>query len=127
LEDEETAMKTQEIERRQERRFVRPRVDVWENDAELMIVADVPGVDREHVELQVEDGELRIEAKRTAAPHGTVLVAEQAELDYRRAFALPDGLDADKIDAELKDGVLLVHLPKTASKRTRRIEVKASG
>jgi HSP20 family molecular chaperone IbpA len=109
-----------------ERPFTRPHVDVWENDSELLVVADVPGVEREQVHVELEDGELRIEGRRSVDGRGAVLATEQRPFDYRRAFVVPDGIDAEKIAAELKDGVLFVHLPKTAAKRTRRIEVKTN-
>ncbi len=96
---------------------VQPAVDIWENDTELVIVADVPGVPRDRLDLLVEDGELRIEAKRPGH-------LENTELHYRRSFALPEGIDGEEIDAEVKDGVLFVHLPKPAAKRPRRIEVR---
>lgn len=106
---------------------VRPRVDVLENETEYLVVADLPGVTREAVDIRFEDGELRLEARRTVAPApGQPLAEEYRMADFRRAFAMPEGVDAEKIEAELASGVLKVHLPKSAQKRPRRIDVRAS-
>jgi HSP20 family molecular chaperone IbpA len=112
-----------------ERLAVRPRVDVFENDAEYLVVADMPGVAKDAVDVRFEDGELRLEARRTAGapgPEAHVLAEEYRTADFRRAFAMPEGVDAEKIDAELANGVLKVHLPKSAARRPRRIDVRAS-
>jgi HSP20 family molecular chaperone IbpA len=111
----------------QERATVRPRVDVFENETEYLVVADVPGTTKDAVDVRFEDGELRLEARRvSASPAGQSLAEEYRVADYRRAFAMPEGVDADKIEAELAHGVLKVHLPKSASKRPRRIDIRAS-
>ena len=108
----------------------RPRVDVFENAHEYLVVADVPGVAKDGLDVRFESGELRIEAHRSKAPtqeaQGSLLAEEYRIGDYRRAFAMPDGIDADKIEAELAHGVLRVHLPKSAAKRPRKIAVRAS-
>lgn len=106
----------------------RPRVDVFENAQEYLVVADVPGVAKDGVDVRFESGELRIEARRapTESSEAQILGEEYRTGDYRRAFAMPDGIDADKIEAELAHGVLRVHLPKSAAKRPRRIDVRAS-
>ena len=109
----------------------RPRVDVFENAHEYLVVADVPGVAKDGVDVRFESGELRIEARRAGSQasqtgQAHVLGEEYRVGDYRRAFAMPDGIDADKIEAELAHGVLRVHLPKSAAKRPRRIDVRAS-
>ncbi len=105
--------------------FVRPRVDVYENDAELLLVADVPGVAKDAVQIQFEDNHLEIEAKREPRNKGTALAQELVAASYRCGFTVPEGIDAEKIEAKLDAGVLTVHLPKAAAKRARRIEVRA--
>lgn len=105
---------------------VRPRVDVFESEAEYLVVADVPGVSKDAIDIRFEDGELRIEARRESIATGQVLAEEYRAADYRRAFAMPDGVEAEKIAAELAGGVLKVHLPKSAAKRPRRIDIRAS-
>lgn len=102
---------------------VRPRVDVLENDAEWLVVADLPGVAKDAVDIRFEANELAIEARRPAADETGLLAQEYRASDFRRAFAMPDGIDAEKIEARLENGVLEVKLPKVAAKRPRKIAV----
>ncbi|MBX3187953.1 MAG: Hsp20/alpha crystallin family protein [Labilithrix sp.] len=110
----------------EERSAVRPRVDVYESEREYLVVADLPGVAKEAVEVHFEGGELRLEARRESTAAGTPILEEYRAADYRRAFAMPDGIDAEKIEAQLEKGVLTVSLPKIAAKRPRRIEIRPS-
>jgi HSP20 family protein len=105
-----------------------PRVDVFENETELLLVADLPGVAKDAVEVKFDDGELSIAATRSKATEaeGTLLRRETEARDYHRLFSLPDGIDVEKVSAELDTGVLRVHLPKAAQKRARRIEVRGA-
>lgn len=114
-------------ESREKRAVVAPPVDIFENDEKLLVVADVPGAGPDDVAIHFEKGTLTLEARRrSAGPEGAKLVASEArQADYRRAFALPSGIDADKITAELEHGVLRVHLPKLAALRPRQIPVRA--
>src|SRR4051794_12913032 len=91
---------TKAPERVQQRVAAAPLVDVYENQNELLVVADVPGVAKEDVTINLEKGLLSIDAKRPG------------HYDYFRAFLVPQGVDTSKIDAELKSGVLRVRLPK---------------
>jgi HSP20 family molecular chaperone IbpA len=99
-----------------ERPAVAPRVDVYESKDELLLVADLPGVERDRLD---------IEAVRRPEHAGTPLVREARRYDYRRSFTLPDGIDRDQIAAELANGVLTLRLPKSAAVKPRRIAVKA--
>ncbi len=103
-----------------------PRVDVFENEAELLLVADLPGVAKDAVEVKFDDGELSIFARRSQVDNGTLLRRETEARNYERLFALPDGIDVDKVVAELEAGVLKVHLPKAPQKRARKIEVRGA-
>jgi len=105
---------------------ITPRVDVFENDAELLLVADVPGVSKDAVEVRFDDGELSISARREAKTEGTLLRQEAESRSYHRLFALPDGIDVENTSAELEAGVLRVHLPKSVQKRARKIEVRGA-
>jgi len=112
-------------ERIRERRSVTPAVDIFENSNEILLVADVPGVMTEGLNIHLENGELTIEASRSNEMKGAVLVQGYEQLDYVRAFKVPNTIDASKIAAEIKNGVLAIHLPKVETLRPRRIEVKA--
>lgn len=91
------------------------RIDVYENESELLLLADLPGVPADGLDVRVENGELTIEGKRGE------------KNAYRRVFALDDaGFELDKIAARQQNGVLELRLPKAPQKRARKIEVKAS-
>jgi HSP20 family protein len=95
---------------------VPPRVDVLETENEFLILADVPGVRPEDVDVRFEKGELALHGRR-AAGRGFESAA------YHRSFAVADTVAADKITAELKSGVLAIHLPKVEAVKPRRIAV----
>jgi HSP20 family molecular chaperone IbpA len=109
---------------RQARRVVAPAVDVFENDHEVLVVADVPGVSEDAFEVQVENDKLTIETKRHAVNDARALGREYEEVDYARSFRIPAGIDAPKVSAELKNGTLTVHLPKSEAVKARRISVR---
>jgi HSP20 family molecular chaperone IbpA len=104
-----------------------PRIDIWESDDELVLFADMPGVDADNLDIQFENRELRIHGKVTPR-HGSIdfLYGEYGIGDFYRTFTIGESIDADKISAELKAGVLTLHLPKTEAVKPRRIEVKSS-
>jgi HSP20 family protein len=102
-----------------------PRADVFEAPEELRLVLDLPGVRPDGVDLQFERGELAVRGTvAPAEPPGKLLAAEYEVGDYYRAFIIGHEVDADGISAELKNGVLTVHLPRSAAARARRISVQ---
>lgn len=113
-------------ERVSERPTTAPRVDVFENEKELLVVADLPGIPKEALSIQVEKETLVIEGRRPEATKRPALAAEYRALDYRRTFALPPGLDHEKIEARLVNGVLSLTLPKQAALQPRRIAVRSN-
>ncbi len=113
-------------ERVQERPSVKPRVDIYENDRELLVVADLPGVGKDELRIHLEKDQLTIEGSRKEEKHGNPLAHEFREVDYARAFTVPQGIDHDKIEADLKQGVLYLHLPKEEGLRPRQIQIKNS-
>jgi HSP20 family protein len=115
----------QEIEKAETRRTMLPAVDVYENDEEILLLADVPGVDKSGVEVRFDRDTLSITAKREASQPGNLIAGEYAPADYARSFVVPQSIDADGIKAELDRGVLKVHLPKPAAARPRQITVTA--
>lgn len=105
---------------------IAPACDVYENKDEILVVADVPGVTADALEIDLDKGELRIAARRDAAASGaTFVAAEYRDCDFRRRFAVPSGIDAARIGAELKDGVLWLRLPKAEAVKPRQITVRA--
>jgi HSP20 family protein len=108
-------------------RAVLPAVDVYEDESGITLLADMPGVPRDQLELKVEGDALSIEgAVRASAPEGLEAVYAEVRVPrYRRTFTLSRELDASRIDASLKDGVLTLRIPKQAFAQPRRIEVQA--
>ena len=102
-----------------------PAVDILELPEELVLLVDLPGVKPDGVTVDFERGELTVRARREPlARQGRGLVQEFEAGDYYRAFLISQEVAVDKIVAELKDGVLTVHLPKAAAALPRRIAVK---
>ncbi|MDD5309358.1 MAG: Hsp20/alpha crystallin family protein [Deltaproteobacteria bacterium] len=104
-----------------------PAVDIFETDAGLTVLADLPGVDRDHLEVDVRDGVLTVEG-RVSEPEARFkpVYSEYGIGGYSRRFSLGNDIDASKIEAELKDGVLRLVLPKTERLKPRKVEVKTS-
>jgi len=103
-----------------------PRVDVFEDDAGITLLADLPGVPKDRLELKVDGDTLLIEGS-IATPTPQDLQSVYAEIRvprYRRAFVLSRELDPGKIDANLRDGVLNLRIPKQEHAKPRRIEVR---
>lgn len=105
---------------------VAPAVDVYEDDRGITLLADMPGVPKDGLELKVEADTLLIEGQvQPATPEGLeAIYAEVRVPRYRRSFALSHELDSGRIDANLKDGVLTVRIPKQAHAQPRRIEIQ---
>jgi HSP20 family molecular chaperone IbpA len=108
-------------------RAVLPAVDVFEDASGITLLADMPGVPKEQLELKVEGESLLIEG--TVQPRTPdameAMYAEVRAPRYRRSFALSRELDITRIEANLKDGVLRLRIPKQAHAQPRRIEVMA--
>lgn len=105
--------------------FFTPRVDIVETDAELTLIAEVPGVRPEEVELRYEKGELLLHGRvQPRHERQTALLLEYEEGDFFRAFTIHELIDADRITAECKNGLLMVHLPKAEAIRPRQIVVR---
>jgi HSP20 family protein len=110
-----------ELEQVREGRRVRPAVDIYENRDEILLYADLPGVAPADLHVHLDDGLLSIEGHR----HFTGEPEQAPGLVYQRRFQLAGGLDADKIKATLKNGVLELHLPKMEAVKPRQIRVEA--
>jgi HSP20 family molecular chaperone IbpA len=109
----------------EQQRAVLPAVDVFEDGSGITLLADMPGVPREQLELKIEGDTLLIEGN-VQQPTPDDLEAVYAEVRvprYRRGFTLSRELDTARIDANLKDGVLTLRIPKQAHAQPRRIAV----
>jgi len=104
-----------------------PRIDIWENEEELVLYADLPGVASEDLDIRFENRELTLHGRvRPRHENITFLDGEYGIGDFFRTFSIGETIDADKISAELRNGVLALHLPKVEAVKPRRIEVKSS-
>ena len=103
-----------------------PPVDIVENQSRIHLVADLPGVSKEQLGVRVDGENLVIEGTASVpVPEVFELVHQEVRHPaYRRSFTLSRELDASRIEAGLKDGVLTLHIPKTEEARPRRIYVK---
>lgn len=102
-----------------------PAVDILELPDELVLFVDLPGVKADSVDVHFERGELTVKARREATPKaGRGLVEEFLPGEFSRGFLISQDVAADRISAEVKDGVLKVHLPKAQAALPRRISVK---
>lgn len=104
-----------------------PEVDIYEDVEGIYVRADMPGVSRDRLDLQVNKDALTIEGEASIdMPEGMeAMYADIRSTRYRRSFVLSTELDTDKIDASLKDGVLSIHIPKRAEAKPRKIQVNA--
>ncbi len=114
------------VERAANRPAYVPRADIYESDAALTVLVDLPGVDEAGVDLTLEQGVLTIRGTvRAEPPAGFVRAYAEYEIgDYERAFNLSDEVDRDQIQASIRDGVLKLVLPKRQDEPARKIKVK---
>ena len=115
------------VERTRSKKLYAPLVDIIEEKDNLFLIADMPGVDENSVDITLEKNLLTIYgAVEPDIPENHRLVsAEYGIGDYQRTFTLSDEIDRGKIEARVKNGVLRLTLPKAEEARTRKIKVKA--
>lgn len=102
-----------------------PRVDILEREDELLLYVDLPGVQAKDLDIRFENGEMSLSGRRTAHYPGKPWLWEFEPGSFFRAFRVTEQIAADKISADLKNGVLTVRLPKVEAAKPRRIAVKA--
>ena len=106
-----------------------PSVDIIEDDKEWLVKADLPEVKKEDVKVTVENGVLTITGERKFEKEEKDKKYHRIERSYGnffRSFTLPDAADGSKVNAEFKDGVLQVHLPKSEKTKPKAVEVKVA-
>ena len=107
---------------------LRPPVDIHETSEGITLTADMPGVSKERLDLRVEANTLLVEGRIQIGLQDRMepLYADVRSTLFRRSFVLSNELDTEKIEANLKDGILTVRIPKRAELRPKRIEVNVS-
>jgi HSP20 family molecular chaperone IbpA len=108
------------------RMTIPPAVDIYEDSQGVTLWADLPGVTRDKLDVRVHDGNLAIEAEAVVPTPANLRLqhAEVREPRFARAFTLSPDFDTSKIEANLKDGVLKLTIPRRDEARPRRIEVR---
>ena len=104
-----------------------PQVDVIDRDEEILVRAEVPGVDKKDLKVDLTGRQLRIQGERKkeeTQEKGELVRSEIAWGTFTRTIGLPEDLDVEKVKADFKDGILEIHLPKTHKTERRHIEVK---
>ncbi|MDH3349079.1 MAG: Hsp20/alpha crystallin family protein [Desulfobulbaceae bacterium] len=113
-------------ERSHELPSIIPVVDIYENEDEILLHADMPGVAKEDITVNIDNGKLDIFGVRNMKTSGVASWEEFENVEFRRSFSVPQAIDVGKIGAKLKDGVLKLHLPKSEAAKPKQIEIKAA-
>ena len=105
--------------------FAAPEVNIYETEKSFVLQAEVPGVNKEGLDVTLEGSTLTFVGRRDdAAVAGTPLYRESRSLNYRRSFELDPSIDTSKVAAEIQQGVLTFTLPKAERAQPRKIEIK---
>jgi HSP20 family molecular chaperone IbpA len=103
-----------------------PNADIYETSSELQVVLEIPGIEKNNVDIAVEDGVLQVEGRLDLSKYSGLqpLYTEYNVGHYARSFQLSSKIDQTKIAAEMKDGVLSLTLPKVEEAKPRTIQIK---
>ena len=113
-------------ETRSQEQYISPPVDIYESAQGLVVKADLPGVAKEGLDVRVENHLLTIRGKAAHVASGEPVYREYGLVNFFRQFELNERVDASKISAELKHGVLTLSLPKAEEAKPRKIEVRTA-
>lgn len=101
-----------------------PAVDLCETADALIVTAELPGLAREQVRIEVQDGRITLQGRRDArVPCEQYHQVERGHGEFSRTFALPASVEVEQISADLRDGVLTIVIPKTTDRGPRRVDV----
>jgi HSP20 family molecular chaperone IbpA len=114
-----------QAEREPARRVARPLVDIFETDDRIVVIADLPGVRQDGLELTIDRGVLTIRGEVRRLPDAPL--PEGLPTRFERAFTLPEIIDPEGVDATLEQGVLTLAMTKRREAEPRRIEVRQRG
>jgi len=103
-----------------------PAVDIYENEDEILLHADMPGVVKDDMSVNIDNGTLSLSGVRKLASKGLANWEEFSNVEYIRSFSVPQTINVERVEAELKDGVLRLHLPKSEAAKPRQIEIKTA-
>ena len=114
------------IEKTREMNEMTPAVDIYENDDEILLLVDMPGVVKDDIKVDIDNGTLSIAGIRKLKTEGVANYEEFTDVEYVRSFSVPQTIEVDKVEAELKNGILKLHLPKSEAVKPRQIEIKTA-
>jgi len=120
----EARVPAQREETRSTGRNLIPTVDIFESEEALTLVADMPGVDKDGLDINLEKGVLTIKGNVNLEDRGNPLMREFSYAGYYRQFKLSEHIDAEKTNAQLTNGVLTLNIPKAESAKPKRIEIR---
>lgn len=100
-----------------------PAADIYEDEGEYLLALDLPGINRDALDVSLDEGRLSVRGERAPTEAPNVRRAERPHGRFARAFSLPDTVEHARITADYKDGVLLLRLPKRAAERPSRIKI----
>lgn len=106
-----------------------PAVDIYETENELVLKADLPGVSEKDIDIRVENNMLTVRGERqfeTKVKEDTYLRVERTYGSFSRSFGLPNAVNTEAINAEYKNGVLTVQLPKRAESKPKQVKVNVT-
>ena len=104
----------------------RPKVDIYDHDEKIVIEAEIPGVDKKNIHVEVENGVLTLSGKRShekEIKEENYHRRERVHGEFHRSFTLPDGLNPEKIEADFKNGLLKIEIPKPEETQPKKIAV----
>ncbi|MBU0936451.1 MAG: Hsp20/alpha crystallin family protein [Spirochaetes bacterium] len=110
-------------------RWLLPAADICDDEGKVLLRLEMPGVDKQHLDIQVEGSQLRIRGDRQPAEpaaggsKGKYLLRERQEGSYLKTYTLDETIDTNKIQAKMEDGVLLLELSIKEAVKPRRIEI----
>jgi HSP20 family molecular chaperone IbpA len=118
-----------QAEHTRERRVYTPRTDIYETHEDIVVLADMPGVHDQNVDITLEQNTLILNGFVEASPHDghSLTYGEYGIGDYYRQFTLPNAVDREAISATMKNGVLKLVLPKSTGAKLRKITVRGEG
>ena len=123
--DDYKGIKTRE-ETRASERYIRPAVNIFETEEGLSMIADIPGADKDTLDINVDKGILTLNAPVSHSMPGRLLYAEFECSHYYRQFSIPETLDHEKAKADFSCGVLTLRVPLAERAKPRKIEIKVA-
>lgn len=107
-------------------RLWNPVVDVYENDGSIVVKAEIPGIEKKDIAVDIDNGVLTVKGERKNEEEineERFYRKERVYGKFQRSFRLPEGTDYDKINADFKDGILTVTVPRVEEKKPKKIAV----